>query len=106
MTDFKLETLSFKELKNLQTAVGKALASFQDRQMATARAQLQEHARSLGFSLEEIVSPGAAKSTRSRPKAKYRHPENAEITWSGRGRRPIWFTSAISAGKKPEDLAY
>ena len=105
MTDLKLETLSLKELKTLQTNIVKAISTYQDRQVGAARAALQEHARSLGFSLEEIVGVGPGKATRAPAKAKYRHPENAEITWSGRGRRPAWFASAISAGKKPGDLA-
>ena len=37
--------------------------------------------------------------------AKYRHPENAALTWSGRGRKPLWFVAALDAGKSPEDLA-
>ena len=31
-------------------------------------------------------------------------PENPDATWSGRGRQPDWFKSAIAAGKAPEDL--
>ncbi|MDZ4066259.1 MAG: H-NS histone family protein, partial [Tabrizicola sp.] len=37
--------------------------------------------------------------------AKYRHPENAALTWSGRGRKPNWFIDALVDGTEPEDLA-
>ncbi len=30
---------------------------------------------------------------------KYRHPENTEITWSGRGRKPAWIVEGLEAGK-------
>jgi DNA-binding protein H-NS len=40
-----------------------------------------------------------------RSEAKYRHPENSEITWSGRGRQPGWFKDAIEAGKSPNSMA-
>ena len=36
---------------------------------------------------------------------KYRNPANKTETWAGRGREPKWFSAAIKAGKKPEQLA-
>ena len=36
--------------------------------------------------------------------AKYRNPDDAEQTWSGRGKRPRWFNDALKAGKKESDL--
>ena len=35
---------------------------------------------------------------------KYRNPENACETWSGRGRPPAWFDRAMHAGRSPEEL--
>ncbi|WP_354540899.1 H-NS histone family protein [Roseovarius sp. MBR-6] len=37
--------------------------------------------------------------------AKYRHPENPALTWSGRGRKPQWFVEALDAGNTASDLA-
>ena len=105
MTAIDLDTLSLKELKRLQQDVTKAVASFEDRTKAEARRALEDHARSLGFSLAELIGTEGVKSTRAPAAAKYRHPENAGLTWSGRGRRPLWFVAAIAAGKSPEDLA-
>jgi len=45
------------------------------------------------------------KATRAPALAKYRHPENAAITWSGRGRKPQWFADHINGGKDPRELA-
>ena len=45
------------------------------------------------------------KPSRAPAAAKYRHPENPSLTWSGRGRKPLWFVAALDAGKTPEDLA-
>ena len=36
---------------------------------------------------------------------KYANPANKADTWSGRGRKPRWFSEALAKGKKPEDLA-
>ncbi|WP_260350332.1 H-NS family nucleoid-associated regulatory protein (plasmid) [Salipiger sp. H15] len=32
------------------------------------------------------------------------HPENSEITLSGRGRKPAWLFEAIADGKSVEDF--
>jgi len=36
--------------------------------------------------------------------AKYQNPDNVEQTWTGKGRRPIWFIAAIEAGSSAESL--
>jgi DNA-binding protein H-NS len=36
--------------------------------------------------------------------AKYRHPENDDLTWTGRGRAPAWFQALIDAGHSEESL--
>ena len=104
MADFNLEGMSLSELKKLQKDIAKAISTYQDRQKAEARAKVEAFARDLGYSLTELVG-AATKTTRAPAAAKYRHPENAAITWSGRGRKPQWFVDSINAGKAPEELA-
>jgi DNA-binding protein H-NS len=41
---------------------------------------------------------------RTRVAPKYRHPENPDVTWSGRGRKPQWFVDALAAGTTAGDL--
>jgi DNA-binding protein H-NS len=99
-----LNNLSLRELKDLQSQVVKAIATFEDRKKKEALAELQEVARARGFTLEELT--GASVVRRRAPaSAKYANPANAADTWSGRGRKPRWFIEALAAGKQPEDLA-
>jgi DNA-binding protein H-NS len=35
---------------------------------------------------------------------KYRNPDNASETWTGRGRQPKWVAAALSSGKSLDDL--
>jgi len=102
--EINLNSLSLKELKDLQSQVAKAIGSFQDRQKKAALAELEELARAKGFSLAELTG-GAAPRKRSIGPAKYANPADRSDTWSGRGRKPGWFIVALSKGKKPEDLA-
>jgi DNA-binding protein H-NS len=99
-----LNEMSLKELKDLQGQVGKAIATFEDRRKKDALAELEEIARAKGFSLSELTG-GPATRKRSASSAKYANPANAADTWTGRGRKPRWFSEAMAAGKKPEDLA-
>jgi DNA-binding protein H-NS len=43
------------------------------------------------------------KTTGAPAAVKYRHPENAAVTWSGRGRKPQWFSDHINAGRDPSE---
>ncbi len=61
-------------------------------------------AQDLGYSLAELVGIDT-KSSRAPLAAKYRHPENPALTWSGRGRKPQWFVEALAAGKTASGLA-
>ena len=104
MADFGLEALSLSELKKMQKDVAKAISTYQDRQKAEARAKVEAFARDLGYSLAELVG-AETKTARAPVAAKYRHPENPALTWSGRGRRPQWFVEALDAGKTAEVMA-
>lgn len=99
-----LDSMSLRELKDLQSRVARAIASFEDRQKKAAAAELEELARSRGFSLSELVGLAAPRK-RAAASAKYANPANPADTWTGRGRKPRWFTAALQAGRSPEDLA-
>ena len=104
MVDLNLEGLSLSELKKILKDVAKAIFTFEDRKKAEARAKAEALARELGYSLAELVGT-ETKTSRAPAAAKYRHPENPALTWSGRGRKPQWFVEALEAGKTASDLA-
>lgn len=101
---FDLNSMSLKELKDLQGQVARAIANFEDRKKKQALAELEEKAREMGFSLAELTGTSAPRK-RAPASAKYANPANKADTWSGRGRKPRWFADALKAGKKPEDMA-
>jgi len=102
MTEIDLTHMSLDELKSLKTRVTKAIETYEDRRRKEALAILDAKAREMGFSLNELYVPNR-RGTPTRP-PKYRHPENPDLTWSGRGRQPQWFKDAIEAGARPEDF--
>ena len=104
MADFNLEAMSLKDLRQLQKDLSRAISTYEDRQRSEARAKLEAIAKEMGYSLAELIGI-EVKATRAPALAKYRHPENAALTWSGRGRKPQWFADHINAGKDPSALA-
>ena len=99
-----LNSLSLKELKDLQSQVAKAIAGFEDRRKREALAELEEIARAKGFSLAELTGATPTRN-RSPSVAKYANPADKSQTWSGRGRKPRWFSDALAKGKKPDSMA-
>ena len=99
-----LNSMSLKDLKDLQSSVNKAVNGFEDRKRKAALSQVEEAARALGFTLSELTGTAAPRK-RSPAMPKFANPANASETWSGRGRKPRWFAAALKAGKKPEQMA-
>jgi DNA-binding protein H-NS len=105
MTDVDLNSMSLAELKQLQRDVAKAVNGYEARKKSEARSALEAKAQELGFSLSELTGAKKTRKSSGSTGPKYRHPENPEITWSGRGRQPAWFKQTLEAGKSPETMA-
>lgn len=103
MTGLDLAKMDLDALKRLQKDVAVAIATYQERQREEARALLEKQAREMGFKLEDLAAPPSKRKGRASP-AKYRHPENPALTWTGRGRRPNWITAALEQGRSLEDM--
>lgn len=95
-----LNILTLKELKKLRKDVDKTIADFEDRKKREALAELEKKAAEMGFSLSDLANVGKVKKVSP---AKYRNPDDAEQTWTGRGRTPLWVKALEAAGGSRED---
>lgn len=95
-----LKNLSPKEL---QALIANASAHMQEARVAHVRAikdkidSLLSHA---GLSLDDIYPARGKKVAGKKGKTgsvapKYRDPSDPSVTWSGRGRQPLWFVKAL-----------
>ena len=99
-----LDSLSLKDLKSLQTQVAQKIADFETRKKREALTALEEKAKSLGYSLNELL--GTTAPRKRKPAApKYANPADKSQTWTGRGRKPRWVEAALKSGKSLDDLA-
>lgn len=66
-------------------------------------AKFEALARESGFTVAELLGEGAARMNGK--VAKYRHPEQRELGWNGRGNKPGWVKNWLAAGGTMEQLA-
>lgn len=107
-----LKSMTRQELEKLKTQVDRELTRTIERDKKAAKAAAQKAVRKLGFDLEEVIKdekPAKALKGRKKTKAvsalpKYRHPENPEVTWTGKGRQPNWIKEAEAAGKSRDEF--
>ena len=104
MADIDLNSMSLDDLKKLQKDVSKAVDGYEARQRKEAFAAADAAARELGFTLAELTGGAQVKKTGPLSPPKYRHPENPEQTWTGRGRQPDWMKDALEKGQAKEDF--
>lgn len=105
MSKIDLSTLSLDELKALRKDVEKAIENYETRKRQEALAAAEAAASAAGYSLSELLSDvksGKGKGSVNPPK--YRHPENPELTWTGKGRQPSWIKDAVDAGRPLDDF--
>ena len=102
-----LNRMTLKDLEALSSDLDQAIADAQTSRKAEALKAAEQAAKSFGFSLAELTKGSRSKSPRTKSvlPPKYRHPDDPEVTWTGRGRRPGWITEGLASGKKLEDFA-
>lgn len=99
-----LDKMSLGELRQLERELTLAIASFDKRRRDQALEAIAATAKEHGFTLKELL--GSAPSRGLSPVApKYAKPGDPSVTWSGRGRSPVWFREAIAKGATRESLA-
>lgn len=104
LSEMDLASLSMSELKALNTRVTRAIANYEAERLRRARAELDQKARELGFTIDQIYAETGGGRSRQAGKPKFANPANSGQTWSGRGRKPRWFNEAIAAGHSKKSM--
>lgn len=100
-----LSTLTVVQLRELQQRIPGELKKRESKEKGNVLNKLKALAQSHGYSLEQLLEKEVAvKKTRGTVKIKYRHPQDASLTWTGRGRTPKWVTQWQASGGTLENL--
>lgn len=104
----KLESLSIPELKQLQIDIEQEIEGRKNQERVNTLNEIRLLAEAKGYSLEELVGASPRKSSKPSSKktvpVKFRHPSNASLAWTGRGRTPKWISEWEAAGNSMDTL--
>ena len=100
-----LSTLTVIQLRDLQQQIPAELKRREAQEKVNILNEVRAFAKARGYALEELVSKEAkVKVASGKVKVKYRHPENASLEWTGRGRQPKWVAEWVAKGGQMEAL--
>lgn len=101
-----LENLSPKELADLVKQAEQQQKKLHRERRNEVKKKLIAMAQAEGYTIDELFGSGGKKSgdRRGTVAPKYRNPSNPSQTWSGRGKRPLWFNDALSQGRSEQDM--
>jgi DNA-binding protein H-NS len=97
-----LSKLDTKELDELIAKAKNQKTRIKRSRIADVRKKLRKMAKDEGYTIDELF--GGKTASKGKAAAKYRNPDNAKESWSGRGRKPRWFEAALKAGKSEASM--
>ena len=104
------DQMDTQQLQDIQQKVHTALTKRKREQISAVYQQIIDIVKSNGLTVEELIefsqkkSKKSASSHKRQVAAKYRHPDNASLTWTGRGKQPRWVVDALASGLTLEGL--
>ncbi|MDR2365002.1 MAG: H-NS histone family protein [Zoogloeaceae bacterium] len=91
-----ISTLGLVDLKSLLREIPREIKRREAAERSKVRRELEALAQARGFSLSDILSEAPRRG--GVVEIKYRHPQNANDVWSGRGRKPKWVEAWLANG--------
>jgi DNA-binding protein H-NS len=97
-----LEKMDRAELEQLKSDIDRQLAQKASDEKKLALAEAEKAAAQFGYSLAELTGADNGRKlvkAKASGVVKFRNPEDATKTWSGRGRRPEWIKVLDAEGR-------
>jgi DNA-binding protein H-NS len=99
-----LSNMSVGDMRNLQEQIKQEMKKREVQDVQKAREQIQAIAQSVGMSLKDLIATSGRGSKGASVAVRYRHPEDGNQQWTGRGRQPKWVKEWVEGGKSIDDL--
>lgn len=104
----ELSNLSVSQLRELQQQIPAELKRREAQEKTEILNEVRAFAKARGYAIEDLlgkeVKVKAAAVSGNKVKVKYRHPQNTELEWTGRGRKPKWVEAWIADGGSLDNL--
>ncbi len=102
MAKVNLKKFSIPELEELKIDIEQTIDQRREENRIAVKEQMEAMAAEAGFSIDELY--GKAKGKKSALPAKYRNPDDASQTYTGRGRKPGWLADKLAAGADMDEF--
>ncbi len=113
-----LSNLGLSELRALEVQLKVEIKRRENQDMAQAREKIMAIAHSVGIPLKDLIaatgraSTGSGRGTgrggagiaRGPVAVRFRHPEDASLQWTGRGRQPTWLVQWLASGHTLDEV--
>jgi DNA-binding protein H-NS len=99
-----LENLSVNELQEVIDKAVVVLQAKQDSERKAVYAKIKELAASVGATVDIYAASKSKARKTVKIEAKYHHPNDASLTWTGRGLPPKWMRALIDEGRSKSEF--
>lgn len=101
-----LSTFSIAQLRDLQQQIPGELKRRESQEKTNILNEVRAFAKARGYAIEELLGKDVKvkAATGSKVRVKYRHPQDAALEWTGRGRKPKWVEAWLANGGSLDNL--
>lgn len=101
-----LSALTIAQLRDLQLQIPTEIKRREVQEKTDILNEVRAFAKARGYAIEDLLGKEAKIKAVAgiKVKVKYRHPENAELEWTGRGRTPKWVSAWTADGRSLDSL--
>ena len=99
-----ISQLSLVDLKDLLSRLPLEIKRREKEEKAKVRKEIESLAAAHGFSLDDLLAGVSEPKVKKTVAVKYRHPDNSDLAWTGRGRQPKWVADFITSGGNLDQL--
>lgn len=103
----ELSSLSVAQLRDLQQQIPAELKRREAQEKEVILNEVRAFAKARGYTVEDLLARDAKIKSVSgvkKVKVKYRHPQDASLEWTGRGRTPKWVEAWVANGGSLDNL--